>query len=55
MLYYYLSKIYNAHPDRVFVFKGDKVVYIGDNIGKQMMNPDVLMTDAARSWLESYF
>ncbi|XP_033635039.1 type I iodothyronine deiodinase-like [Asterias rubens] len=49
------AQTYNAHPDRMFAFEGDKVAYIGDNIGKQMMEPSVLMTDNTRGWLESYF
>ncbi|XP_022081703.1 uncharacterized protein LOC110974403 [Acanthaster planci] len=49
------AQVYNAHPDRVFIFQGDIVIYVGDTIGKQMMNPDVLMTEATRNWLENYF
>ncbi|XP_071956880.1 thyroxine 5'-deiodinase-like [Antedon mediterranea] len=46
---------FNAHPDRIFLIKGDKIMYIGRNIISQMDEPMRLMTDEARQVLEKFF
>ena len=49
------SNTYNAHPDRVYIIEGGILVYIGDNIMKQLQTPERFMTHEIREWLEKRF
>ena len=49
------SNTYNAHPDRVYIIEGGILVYIGDNVMKQLQTPERLMTHEIRDWLEKRF
>ena len=45
---------YIAHPDRVFVIDTeDKMAFTGRNIDMQISEPEALMTDEVRNWLEN--
>ena len=49
------AQAYKAHPDRVLVIEGGKIVYVGEYAEEQMRHADRLMTDEARDWLQSRF
>ena len=45
---------YVAHPDRVFVIDADdRMAFTGQNIDEQLHEPEKLMTEEVRNWLEN--
>ncbi|XP_077994459.1 type I iodothyronine deiodinase-like [Glandiceps talaboti] len=49
------AQTYAGQPDRAFIIEDDKMAFIGNIISIQCVNPEILMTDALREWLETRF